>query len=60
MRLTFAFWSAKAIWIPKKPNDMFHKAARLRRGFSIVIPSATASAERRGDFAYPDAVAVEA
>jgi hypothetical protein len=25
MRLMFAFWSAKPIWIPKKPKLMFQR-----------------------------------
>lgn len=33
-RLMLAFWSANPIWIPKKPNEMFHSPAQLWRGFS--------------------------
>src|SRR5206468_2969694 len=34
IRLMFEFCSANPIWIPKKPNEMFHSPARLCRGFS--------------------------
>ena len=35
MRLMFEFWSANPIWMPKKPNEMFHKPAKDCRGFSM-------------------------
>ena len=31
----FAVWSANPIWIPKKPKEMFHSAAKPCRGFSV-------------------------
>ncbi len=34
IRDMFAFWSAKPIWIPKKPNEMLNRPARDWRGFS--------------------------
>ena len=34
MRDMFAFCSAKPIWMPKKPNEMFHRPASDWRGFS--------------------------
>src|SRR6476661_928750 len=37
IRLMFEFCSAKPIWIPKKPNEMFHKPAQDCRGFSVVV-----------------------
>jgi hypothetical protein len=37
----FAFWSAKPIWIPKKPNEMFHSPANDCRGFSVAATVAT-------------------
>jgi hypothetical protein len=47
MRLMFAVWSANPIWIPKKPNEMFHKAEIDFHGFSLAavafIPSLEAN-----------------
>src|SRR5688572_24447985 len=37
----FAFCSAKPIWIPKKPNEMFHRPANDCRGLSLVAVVAT-------------------
>src|SRR5438270_4087071 len=37
LRLMFAFCNANPIWIPKKPNEMFHSPARLCRGFSRLV-----------------------
>src|SRR6478752_7040893 len=37
IRLMFAFWGAKPIWIPKKPNEIFQSPASDCRGFSIVV-----------------------
>src|SRR3954451_19176594 len=37
IRLMFEFCSAKPIWMPKNPNEMFHNPASDCRGFSTVV-----------------------
>ena len=39
MRLMFAFCSAKPIWIPKKPNEMFQSPRHPCLGLTLMAVS---------------------
>src|SRR3990172_11043387 len=45
IRLTFAFWSAKPIWMPRKPKLMFQISQNDRRGLGRTARGALAAGD---------------
>src|SRR3954469_1873785 len=55
IRLMFAFCSAKPIWMPKKPKEMFHNPQKFWRGFSVMdAPMVRGGSTRRSARAADD------